>query len=113
LTIPKLPKAHITFTNDGSARASSSGTALLPAKSAGSSSHRATPSLKGKEKAVELEPDNIPYEREMSKREKAHVSDRSSTRLLVYLQLFSNPAKQPPRNCGHRCQRREAMFYLK
>ena len=65
LDIPALPPAHISFGQDGSAKASSS-SSVLPT---GPKKHG-----KGKERAAELELDNRPYERELSKREKAAVS---------------------------------------
>lgn len=65
ITIANLPRAHISFAADGSAKASASELVLAKPK----------PNKdKGKASASELELDNRAYERPLSKREKAAVS---------------------------------------
>ena len=65
INVPTLPRPHLSFGEDGRAQAAPSEATLLATKSA---------KARGKERATAPELDNRPYEKEVSKRQKAKVS---------------------------------------
>jgi hypothetical protein len=90
ISVPALPQAHLSFDKDGRARASPSEATLLAKKSV---------KAKGKEKAIAPELDNRPYEKEVSKRQKAKVGVTSIFSGSIDL-IFSNRRRLPSLNYG-------------
>jgi hypothetical protein len=83
IAVPKLPTPHLLFSDDGSARASAQPPAAGPSRPRMSSS--VPNGSKTSEHALEI--DDRPYERELTKREKAAVSD--ALRGFVYTYVLS------------------------
>ncbi|WVF68780.1 hypothetical protein IAT40_003552 [Kwoniella sp. CBS 6097] len=75
LSIPGLPKPHLTFTQDGRASASTQ----LPSTSQAGPSKRPLEGRKAQKAIAVPELDDRPYERELSKREKAAQPRKATT----------------------------------
>lgn len=82
LSVPQLPKPHLSFTQDGKAQAS---TKLPELGRAGPSKKPISEGKKREDAIPEL--DDRPYERELSKREKAAVSNHYKKTVILALRL--------------------------